>query len=295
MNAIKSAMIVRKLYPNTIVVNTEQMPAPANRPALQSEGSERLIETYRRWFDTIVVSSAAEREQAHRLRYQVYCIENQFERREEHPDGLERDAYDSHAVHCLLMHRPTGAAAGTVRLVLPQPDAPKDSFAIQRVCRDPLIDDPEHFPVERTAEVSRFSIAKSFRQRRGDGLYPISLDMPDGPALAGEWRRVVPNMTLGLIEGLIRMSIDNDIHAWCAVMEPPLLRLLTRFGINFRPVGPPVIYHGHRQPSVIRLDTMFEEVRVKRPDIWDVLTDDGRHYDAYRAKLSLAAPVGGAR
>ena len=44
----------------------------------------------------------------------------------DHPEGLERDQFDHHSVHSLLVHQSSGQAVGTVRLVLPRPDAPPE-------------------------------------------------------------------------------------------------------------------------------------------------------------------------
>ena len=96
-------------------------------------------------------------------------------------------------------------------------------------------------------------------------------------------------MTLGLIEGLVRMSIELGIDYWCAVMEPILLRLLSRLGIHFENIGPRVDYHGMRQPCYQRLDRFLERVRAERPDVWEVLTDQGRHWTALQKRWSLAS------
>jgi len=177
-------------------------------------------ETYRHYFDTVVVGKDDDelRDAVFRLRYQVYCIENPFEDPADNPDGRERDAYDERAAHCLLLHLPSNTWAGAARLILPDPSAPKQSFALQQVCFDPIIGDPDRFPVMKMGEVSRFCISKHFRRRAGDMLFPQSNDPKSGQ----DPRRVVPNMTLGLIEGLVQISLDKNIWYWCAVMEPAL-------------------------------------------------------------------------
>lgn len=234
-------------------------------------------ETYRHYFDTVVVGKDDDelRDAVFRLRYQVYCIENPFEDPADNPDGRERDAYDERAAHCLLLHLPSNTWAGAARLILPDPSAPEQSFALQQVCFDPIIGDPDRFPVMKMGEVSRFCISKHFRRRAGDMLFPQSNDPKSGQ----DPRRVVPNMTLGLIEGLVQISLDKNIWYWCAVMEPALLRLLARLGIHFENIGPLVDYHGHRQPCLLKLDTMLTQVRAERPDVWDILTDGSRHWD----------------
>ena len=73
------------------------------------------------------------------------------------------------------------------------------------------------FPIAQMAEVSRFCISKDFRKRQGDWLYPQSNE----PESNEDERRVIPNMTLGLIEGLVQMSLDHEVLYWCAAMERP--------------------------------------------------------------------------
>jgi N-acyl amino acid synthase of PEP-CTERM/exosortase system len=62
------------------------------------------------------------------------------------------------------------------------------------------------------------------------------------------------------------------------VMEPTLLRLLTRLGIHFDPIGPVIDYHGRRQPCFIPLETLLPRVKRERPDVWGVITRGGQHW-----------------
>jgi N-acyl amino acid synthase of PEP-CTERM/exosortase system len=264
-------------------------PRPSRSAAAEKIAPRAARELYRQYFETVVVGreDSELRDEVFRLRYQVYCVENPFENPEDNPDGLERDSYDSRAVHCLLRHKRSRNWAGAVRLILPKTDNPAHSFALQEVCNDPVIGDPQRFPVSRMAEVSRFCISKDFRKRQGDWLYPQSNEAQHPE----DERRVIPNMTLGLIEGLVRMSLDHDVHYWCAVMERPLLRLLSRLGIYFERIGPLVEYHGRRQPCMLRVDTMLERVREERPDVWEVITDGGHHWRELCRAMSIAPAV----
>ena len=56
------------------------------------------------------------------LRYQIYCEQRGFEKPEDHPEGLERDAADDHAVHFAAIHDETKEVLGTIRLILKSPD-----------------------------------------------------------------------------------------------------------------------------------------------------------------------------
>ena len=270
--------------PDALMASGGLEPRPSRETSARDLAPRAARELYRQYFDTIIVgdSDCELRDEVFRLRYQVYCVENPFEDADDNPDGLEQDAFDARGVHCLLLHKRSRAWAGAVRLILPNGDDLAHSFALQDVCTDPLISDPKRFPVLQMAEVSRFCISKEFRKRQGDWLYPESNDPED----RADERRVVPNMNLGLIEGLVQMSLDHGVLYWCAVMERPLLRLLARLGIHFEHIGPLVDYHGRRQPCVIKLDTMLRQVREERPDVWEILTDGGRHWDRLECRLA---------
>ncbi len=266
----------------------EPVPSATQDAAEAVQRGGRLIEVYQKTFDVIPATTEALRNEAFRLRYQVYCIEHPFEDPGSNPEGIETDEFDEHAAQNLLIHRATGRAAGTVRLVLPLADAPEQSFAIQRVCVDPIIADQRRFPITMMGEVSRFCVSKAFRRRKGDNAYAD----PDEAAVPANDKRFIPNMTLGLIESLVRTSVQQGVMWWCAVMEPSLLRLLARIGIYFEPIGTLVDYHGARQPCYQRLDLLLERVRKERREVWEVLTDDGAHWEALcaaRESRGLAA------
>lgn len=250
----------------------------------ERHASDRIArDLYCQYFDTLVADTDDLRSEAFRLRYQVYCVENPYEAAADNPEELEHDDYDERATQCLLRHKSSGAWAGTVRLVLPDPDAPFHSFALQEVCDEPMILEGARFPIQRMAEISRFCISKDFRKRQGDWLYPGS----NTPEDRENEHRVIPNMTLGLIEGLVRMSLESRTFYWCALMERPLLRLLGRLGIHFENIGPLVVHHGRRQPCFVELETLLLRVHEERPDVWETVTAAGRHWD--QLKRALAA------
>jgi N-acyl amino acid synthase of PEP-CTERM/exosortase system len=137
------------------------------------------------------------------------------------------------------------------------------------------------FPIARTAEISRFSIVKSFRQHTPEQGVEATLT-PE------EWRKLLFHLPLGLIKSCVEMSAREGITHWAAVMEPALLRLLTRLGIHFNPLGPLVNHHGRRQPCWADLDAMLRRVSAERPDVWDVITDGGRLWPLTEAHSGAA-------
>lgn len=228
------------------------------------QAEESLFDRYNRDFRCVVADQPDLLRQAYETRYQVYCVENSFENPDEHSDGRETDLLDAVSAHSVLMTSGTDEVIGTVRLVLPHPRLPF-SFSMQRIV--------DHFgqgspvPSSSTAEVSRFSISKA---RRSVGN-TVKLHAPRAPALG----RAEPLMSLGLIQGLVRMSRMHGITHWCAVMEPKLLRMLGAMGIHFQPVGPLLEYHGLRQLCYCRVATILESVRRERPTFWEIITDGG--------------------
>jgi N-acyl amino acid synthase of PEP-CTERM/exosortase system len=212
-------------------------------------------------------------DEVHRIRYQVYCIENAYEDPAQNPSGLERDEYDEHSVHGLLVHAATNAPVGTVRLVMNRPGARRGSLPIHRVCRHPYLRDSGVLPPSTTAEFSRFAISKQFRRRVEEMVTSHEIVCESSQC---EREPVVTHMTIALIGVALRLAFAHGVTHLCAIMEPALLRLLTRFGIHFRPLGPQVAFHGWRQPCYTSLSSVLAGIELERPDVWEFVTEGGR-------------------
>lgn len=254
--------------------------------AMYPSNQESLADLYQRMFEAIPADTPELLEEAYKLRYQVYCIEHQFEDPARCKDGLERDAYDAQSLHAVLIHRRSRLTVGTIRLILHKPGARTGSLPFHRICSDTRRLDPSLLPLEHTAEFSRFAISKAFRRREGDGRYGRVEGLED---LIGDARRMLPSITLGLMTAAMQMGRPHGITHVCAVMDPALLRLLARLGIHFEELGPPVPYHGWRQPCFAAVRDLLHRVWLERPDIWDVITDRGRLWPK-RAMISVPAP-----
>ena len=258
------------------------------RGRVSARSEDDLASAYDRHFTVQSCDTPELLSRAQRLRYQVYCVENPFENPADNPDGKERDLYDAHSVQSLLTHRATGFLVGAVRLILPREGALNRSFPMQEVCRDPRLSDPRVFPAACAAEVSRFCVSKDFRRRIGESRY-ADIGEVEARALAAEERRLMPYVTLGLIRGLVQMSIAQGVRHWAIVVEPPLLRLLKTLGFVFEEIGPLVEHHGVRQPCHSDLARLLEGVRRLRPDVWDVVTERGRLWSALTEPRLVAA------
>jgi len=245
-------------------------------PAGHSTGlkDRSLFDRFNRNFVAIRADDEPLLKMALQIRYQVYCIENTFEDPVEHPDGLESDEFDAYSAHSLIINRSTGEPFGTVRLILPQADHCYRGLPMYGLCGDGAWD---WLPRHSTAEVSRFSISKQSRMR-------YAVDSGDAVPIRAIDGRLGPMPRLGLIQALVRMSIQHQITHWCAVMEPGLVRMLSAMGVHFEPIGSPIEYHGLRQPSFCCVAEMLARARRERPAFWDVITDRGLLYDRQLAR-----------
>jgi len=209
-----------------------------------------------------VIESAetkSELEEAFRLRYQVYCLERNFE-----PglDGIEMDEFDAAARHVLLRHKETRQVIGTVRLVPARTDFGTQWFPMQQAGDMPRL---RQLPRNGTVEVSRFALSKAFRSSSGTlGCL----------------------LRLALIRGIVALSGELSLTHWCALMEPKLLRLLQTSAIYFQQISGVVEHHGIRQPSVAELGTMLDRVRREKPEVWDFITDHGTLWQEERVRAA---------
>ena len=244
-----------------------------NQTDTTNKANKALAQSFARRFVMLHASTPELIAKVQRLRYQVYCIENSFEDPARFPDGREHDEFDNHALQGLLYDNTSKAIAGAVRLILPHPGKPGNRLPIQGLCRHPRVHD-HRLLVGGAVEISRFAISKEYRRHARYHLGTGEAGLSVRSAVAEEM--FLSNMALGLVKGLVQMSIEHGITDWFAVMEPALLRLLGRSAIYFAPLGPLVEYHRKRQPCYVNLNAMLRQVRQERPDVWDVITDAGR-------------------
>jgi N-acyl amino acid synthase of PEP-CTERM/exosortase system len=227
-------------------------------------GRSSFCALYHDTFDTELVQTRQALHECFRVRYRVYCQEHHFLPAAAYPDALESDEYDSCSSHALLRYRDTGEVVATVRAV---PGEVHGSLPLYSLLAEHGVDAAELPPVARTAEISRFAIAKDFRRRVYDGKYGAMTR----PAI--DDRRIIPHMTLGLIAMALVMSGNAGVDYVCAVMEPGLIRLLARFGIRWQTVGPRLEYHGTRQSCVASLAEIRAAIAAERPEILELMND----------------------
>lgn len=219
-----------------------------------------------RYLQIVLADSAELLDLAFRLCFQVYCLERGFEDATQFADGRERDQDDARSVHTLLVARNSGAAIGTVRLILPRRDAELPVFRVVGSGKRRTAG----LPFEATAEVSRFAVAKSFRR---DFETDRGTDTTHGSARAKAQHEAWQLLTFGLIRSVVVMTACAGVTHIVGMMEPALLRLLRRLGIIFHRLGEPVEYHGLRQPSWAVMAELIAGIERTCPELGAIIAD----------------------
>ena len=252
-----------------------------------------LIEHFHNRFDVLIGQGDALKDEAYRLRYQVYCVERGHGAEVAAANLREHDTFDDHATHVVVKDRSCGTNKATARLITAgatregrfpiEHDYP-DLLARHGITEDLL-------PRQHTAEISRFAISKELRERRpGTGLpaHQSTLDTREQTLPQGALHRR-PLVTFGLLLGLIRLGASHDITHCMAVMKPSLLRMLSRFGVHFKPIGKPVEYHGLRQPCYTSVADLLAGIQKVSPELWQLLACDD--VALAQTKQPIASPM----
>jgi N-acyl amino acid synthase of PEP-CTERM/exosortase system len=234
-----------------------------------SGGSDAPAEpdaTPRRYFDFTRIEERdhANLRDVQKLRYDVYCLECKYLDATRHPDGFETDEYDAHSAHfCARNERQEMVA--TLRLVFDS----RLGFPLEGHAQD-LSPEYRELPRDKTAEISRLILAKSYRRRANDGLYGADLGDPSGMTEAElTYRRSqYPLILFGLFKEMYVESLRLELQYWVAAMEPGLQRMLARFGLGLKQVGEPMSYYGQVIPYYASIEELSRFVMESHPDVF---------------------------
>ncbi len=240
-----------------------------------------FFKSYCKYFDVVRATSKALREEAFRLRCRVYCEENGYTKPV--AENFEYDAYDERAEHYLLMHKPSGKAVGTVRIIFQDPESVDESFPLQRQSDHPFLHQDGR--AAALCQISRLCMAPEFRRRTMDGTLLPAYYSPDESAarakptfgnVMSHWKRTIPYAPLGLLGGAFEAAMRARIMDCVMMVEASQLRGLEQIGLSWRTLGPQVVAHGKQQPVVFNIKAALDNMRVHNQPCWEVLTDRGR-------------------
>jgi N-acyl amino acid synthase of PEP-CTERM/exosortase system len=234
-----------------------------------------LLDQFSRHLDAELAVNASQRDEAYRLRYDVYCEERGYEDAARFPNRMEMDEYDHNSIHALVRHRSSDLVAGVVRLVFADESDPHKPLPIEYYCGDHFdrsVLERYDFSRAEVAEVSRFAVSNRFVNSAapaGD-LSPQG-DVHGRHRFQDDPSQYLPHISLGLIAMLFVASAQHRISHWYAIMEPSLNRLLGRSGIEFNAIGPIMNYHGRRQPMIASVNELLSDIYEKRYEFFRLI------------------------
>ncbi len=243
----------------------------------RSVAQQTFYAAFRGTFELIEADNEPLRRQAYRLRYQVFCEENNINLH--HQNEMEYDAYDAFSAHYLLIHKPTGNIAGTVRVVFPEADRPLFSFPLQAICDHPFLHSDER--ALQLCEISRLCMAREFRQRPDDGTVLPAYHEPEPASKSSVFalpgmRRRIPYAPLGLFHGAFKAALNSGTLNCIAMMDPMQFRSLKQLGMDYRVLGPRLDAFGRHQPLVMNIKTVLDSMAEQNRFCWEVVSDRGK-------------------
>lgn len=222
---------------------------------LASSHASAISKHFSQFLRPELATSEQLKREVYRLRHEVYCEELKFE--DVRPDQEERDNFDQHSVHCFVRHLSTGRLAGTVRLITSSNS--EELLPIEKFCSHAIEDQtlsPVNFPREDICEISRLAVLEQFRRRQMDKFVGAATGAINPDGFSDTELRCFPYIAICLYLAAASTAFKtNKKHAY-VMMEPRLARSMSFVGIQFKPLGKPVDYHGKRAAYYIN-DEMF--------------------------------------
>jgi N-acyl amino acid synthase of PEP-CTERM/exosortase system len=203
-------------------------------------------------YEVFLADNATAREIHHKVRYQVYCLEEGFEDQNEFDDSQERDEWDDRSAHFTVRDKRSGEWVAAMRLILPL----SERLPIEEMCDI----EPGTAPAgEAIGEISRMCIVDKCRRKtrshsptHGDSpVYPQPIQDKQAPK-SGE-RVHKSEIILGLLRAAIDYSYEHGISRWYFLTTPALARIVNRLCIQLTRVGSPCDHRGVRYPFAASL------------------------------------------
>jgi N-acyl amino acid synthase of PEP-CTERM/exosortase system len=231
-------------------------------------------------FKVYVATTPAQKDEAYRVRYKVYCEELQYESAQNFPNQMERDNYDQQSIHVLVQHRKSGNNIGCVRLIFSKTQSqllPFQKTYGSEFSKD--IIDLNHLHYSSICEVSRLAVISNFR--KGSGNFISATDNITNIFDLKSNRRSFPLVPLSLYLAICSILVETDVDHLFTMMEPRLCRHLRRVGFEFNQIGHLINYHGKRAPFYI---SQAELIRDLDPGFWSLRE---RIHEDIKADLKL--------
>ncbi len=215
---------------------------------------------FRSRYQIQIADTEALRRDVYRLRGQVFC--NELGYWEQQGDGVELDEFDADSIQVLLRQRSTGEAVGCFRIVRPKEHGtwlPFQLYGEEHV--DAQLFDWSSVDRQRSVEISRLAIDTSKRQAVQSGSTAGACD---------------PFLATALFYAVTAMVVKLDVSNAFMLIEPPLGRLISRFGIRLDQIGRAFECYGQRavfSTTGARMKKESEQLQPAWRALYDAVTD----------------------
>jgi N-acyl amino acid synthase of PEP-CTERM/exosortase system len=262
---------------------------------LQSLGVSTMTNPYQRFRALHVEGEGSRRDLAEsfRLRYAVFCREENFLPPQNYPDHYEYDSFDELSEHIIVHECTSERLAGTVRLVrysqewgFPTAQHFPDLYAT-------LAD----LPLAEVYEISRLCISPRYRQRLEpkDGLYGVESYMGSSDSTRSNGssnHRRYPIILILLLKKLYQVAVSLGGNYLIASMEAGLIRYLSMCGMeSMRLTNEYIDFCGKVMPCILDINKVLARMSQKRPELHEFFLHDdlGKVGEApEQARYSLA-------
>lgn len=243
---------------------------------LMQENSS-LGASFKEYFEIVPAFTNELKNEAYRIRHQVYCEELKFEQVQS--EGLESDEYDHHSLHLLIRSLRTNEFIGCTRIIHPQLENPHYPLPFEKTCSTVLersIIDPKKLPRRSIAEVSRLAVITNYRRRKDERNSSIGLSDEDfGSTLKSRSQLPrFPYIPLGLYFGTTELARLNGIKTLFVLTEEKLANHLNKLGFGLQFIGKDINHRGRRIPSMMSVEGIIDGMKPTLRPLYNIIATD---------------------
>jgi N-acyl amino acid synthase of PEP-CTERM/exosortase system len=238
-----------------------------------SHDAYNIAEHFTQFLEPQVAVNDTLKEEAFKIRHNVYCEELAFEEVKE--GGQEKDEFDGQSIFSLIKHKPSNIYTSCVRVVRIEKEG--QLLPIEKFCLDSITDEnlhPSRFNRSEICEISRLAVKSDFRRRKTDQFKGSGTGVIQENDYSEVELRCFPFIAIGLYMAAATMAIETGIRHVYVMMEPRLARSMKFIGIKFHQLGEPIDYHGLRAPYYINPEMFLSNLSPGFQNLYKAIGHD---------------------
>jgi N-acyl amino acid synthase of PEP-CTERM/exosortase system len=230
--------------------------------------------SFKEYFEIVPALSEELKNEAYRIRHQVYCEDLNFE--SPRSNKFETDEYDTSALHLLMRSIKFDRFIGCARIIRTKTNEPHSFLPFEKICADTLdhsIINSIQLSRNKIAEVSRLAVIATFRRRKDEIKKAINIS-------AEEFKRPInshsrfPYIPLGLFIGTIELARLNNLDFLFMLTEKRLANHFNKLGAEIQFIGSPIEHRGIRIPSMVCIEKIIKNMRPIFHSLYQVISAD---------------------